>query len=233
MRYDLVTDVRTSPSTRRAILQQADSLLDVFGTKEGIDFLLPLVISFLNDRDWEVRLSFLEAVKVTNERERAAAATITPTPESLDNQPTNHAHCDANCLQQTHLVTRIQATVVEEFLLPCVEQALSDPVESVVIYSILSLTKMAQMNKLKPQTLISTVKKGIALLCHPSSAIRRAYVHLVVTAAKSLDPIRVLVSLMRVLKPVTAVYPVDMSTPESFARCLRSPLSQVREGGWR
>ena len=50
------------PATRAAVLAGADALASFFGRAEANDFLVPLLITCLNDRSWTVRLAFFERI---------------------------------------------------------------------------------------------------------------------------------------------------------------------------
>ena len=55
---EMATGKGASPDVRRALLQGLEGLSQVFGRQETHDYLLPLVITFLNDRDWQLRAEF-------------------------------------------------------------------------------------------------------------------------------------------------------------------------------
>ena len=57
---ELATGRSTTPSIRRALLQRMPRLCAFFGRSETHDYLLPLVITFLNDRDWQLRADFFK-----------------------------------------------------------------------------------------------------------------------------------------------------------------------------
>ncbi|KAK9909837.1 hypothetical protein WJX75_008190 [Coccomyxa subellipsoidea] len=59
---DLVVSPRSTPFSRRAILPHLPHLATVLGRKLSNDFLLPTMITFLNDRDWQTRAAFFRDV---------------------------------------------------------------------------------------------------------------------------------------------------------------------------
>ncbi|BDA42626.1 probable phosphoinositide 3-kinase regulatory subunit 4 [Coccomyxa sp. Obi] len=59
---DLVVSPRSTPFSRRAILPHLPHLASVLGRKLSNDFLLPTMITFLNDRDWQTRAAFFRDV---------------------------------------------------------------------------------------------------------------------------------------------------------------------------
>eukprot|EP00873_Tetraselmis_striata_P002336 jgi/Tetstr1/422600/TSEL_013406.t2 len=59
---ELVTGPRSSPATRRALMQHCSGLAAFFGRRTANDFLLPLLITFLNDREWRVRGAFFKHI---------------------------------------------------------------------------------------------------------------------------------------------------------------------------
>eukprot|EP00898_Chlorokybus_atmophyticus_P003180 jgi/Chlat1/3863/Chrsp26S04158 len=55
---ELVTGPQSTPAVRRTLVAHVPALCSFFGRRESNDFLLPLLISFLNDRDRQLRASF-------------------------------------------------------------------------------------------------------------------------------------------------------------------------------
>ena len=52
----------TGPSTRAAVLAGADSLAVFFGRQDANDYLVPLLITCLNDKSWTLRAAFFEKI---------------------------------------------------------------------------------------------------------------------------------------------------------------------------
>ena len=50
------------PPTRAAVLAGADALASFFGRADANDFLVPLLITCLNDRSWRLRVAFFERI---------------------------------------------------------------------------------------------------------------------------------------------------------------------------
>ena len=57
--HDLAVGPATGAAARCALLPWLDALAGLLGRREANDFLLPLAITFLNDRDWRARAAFL------------------------------------------------------------------------------------------------------------------------------------------------------------------------------
>src|SRR5689334_10026090 len=64
--YEIVVEMLTkdqSTAVRRTLLSDITRLCIFFGRQRTNDFLLPLIITFLNDRhDWELRCAFFQSI---------------------------------------------------------------------------------------------------------------------------------------------------------------------------
>lgn len=59
---ELVMGQKQTPNVRRALLLHVKELCDFFGDKQCNEFLLPILLAFLNDRDQELRAVFFEQI---------------------------------------------------------------------------------------------------------------------------------------------------------------------------
>ncbi|KAL3131972.1 hypothetical protein ABBQ38_007667 [Trebouxia sp. C0009 RCD-2024] len=59
---ELVVGPKSTAATRKAILPLMDDLAAFLGRRESNDFLLPAMITFLNDRDWQLRAAFFHHI---------------------------------------------------------------------------------------------------------------------------------------------------------------------------
>lgn len=68
--YEIVVEMLTkdqSTAVRRTLLSDITRLCIFFGRQRTNDFLLPLIITFLNDRhDWELRCAFFQSITKSN-----------------------------------------------------------------------------------------------------------------------------------------------------------------------
>lgn len=133
---------------KRALLTDMTRLCDFFGLEGVMAFVLPQLLSFLNDRkDWQLRVELFE------------------------------------CLPSVCSIIGRAAT--EHFVLPCLETALVDAVESVVSRALQCLAQLLTMGLMTRSALLgvyssnsSESKPGLLhtyaslLLVHPSADIR-------------------------------------------------------------
>jgi hypothetical protein len=73
-----------SVAARCALLANVGALCEFFGRKMANDFLLPLLITTLNDRSWELRATFFEHI--------AGVAKCVAPPLAAVFRPTKHLH---------------------------------------------------------------------------------------------------------------------------------------------
>ena len=59
---ELVVGARSGAWSRRALLPHLPRLLAFLGRRHANDYLLPTIITFLNDRDWQLRAAFFRHI---------------------------------------------------------------------------------------------------------------------------------------------------------------------------
>jgi hypothetical protein len=96
----------------------------------------------------------------------------------------------------------IGPAVTTEYILPCVENALADVEDRVIVKAIQCLHSLIQMGLLAKFLVVDTVTNAVPLLLNPCSSIREASICLVTTAMQRLGPIDSMVFLFPVLRSV-------------------------------
>lgn len=112
-------------------------------------------------------------------------------------------------------------TVTAECILPCVENAIYDVEERVVLCSLRSLSTLVQLSLLSRFLLVDFVKKVLPLLVHPSDSLRDATIDFLVQASKSLG---VVDSTVFLIPEIREALKYDLSGIELSKSVLKNTL---------
>lgn len=156
---ELVTGPKSTSAVRAAILRHVSPLCTFFGRRGSHDFLLPLLITFLNDRDDRLRAAFFEQAASSGARTWGGDA-------HLVNKPSPVA--SAYMLEDRGL----GRASLEAFLLPCIEQALNDTEETVLAAALGCLTALTVRGLLRKKVVLEATEWTAPLLCHPARWVR-------------------------------------------------------------
>ncbi|KAI9635914.1 uncharacterized protein MKK02DRAFT_25800 [Dioszegia hungarica] len=183
----LLTD--PSVQVKRATLSSIADLCLFFGRQKSNETVLSHLVTYLNDRDWTLRLAFFEGI--------------------------------------VGVGAFIGLKAVEEYILPLMQQALSDPEEAVVARVLTSLTSLASLGLLARMRIWDIFQAVRGLLCHPDTWIRQGAVGLVAAAAKNLPPSDVWCILYPALRTMLRSDILVVDEP-SMLSSLLSPLSRAK-----
>jgi len=89
----------------------------------------------------------------------------------------------------------------QNFILPCMEQALFDVEEFVIQRAVSALTALCEMGLFEKKIIMEIVDKVTPLLCHPSTWIRNETIKLMVAMANALGIARSFCTLVPAIKP--------------------------------
>jgi hypothetical protein len=156
---ELVTGPKSTSAVRAAILRHVSPLCTFFGRRGSHDFLLPLLITFLNDRDDRLRAAFFEQAASSGARTWGGDAHVVNKPSPL---------ASAYLLDDRGL----GRASLEAFLLPCIEQALNDTEETVLAAALGCLTALTARELLRKKVLLEATEWTAPLLCHPARWVR-------------------------------------------------------------
>lgn len=116
---------------------------------------------------------------------------------------------------------------VGEFLLPCIEQAFSDPEDSVTYQALLCFSNLCGFQWLRRTHVLEMVRKISPLLVSSNDFLRYASGRAVSAAATCLaDPLGM---LLPILHPYLEHVPVDSISTEVLLHCLKPPQALVSE----
>ncbi len=119
-------------------------------------------------------------------------------------------------------------TITSECILPCVENAIYDVEEKVVVCAVRCLTSLASLGLLSKFIIVDFTKKCRGLLLHPSATIRDVIVSFLMAATERLGHIDALVFL---LPEISELLTYDLRgasslTADLLTAALVSPLSR-------
>mmetsp|Transcript_4856 Transcript_4856/g.17598 ORF Transcript_4856/g.17598 Transcript_4856/m.17598 type:complete len:1806 (+) Transcript_4856:266-5683(+) len=174
--------------TRRTLLNDAAQLCEFLGHAQSNNALLPLLVTFLNHKEWRLRAAFLKGIA-----------------------------------EMGALVGRIN---LENFLVPCVEQALGDAEEAVVLAALECLQHLTRQQLLTRRVLLPPLRTFVRpLLGHPSFALRAAALRVAVAAAHALGAVDAHVFLRPLLAPALAREPAELGSVDLLREALHPPVS--------
>lgn len=90
---------------------------------------------------------------------------------------------------------------LQMYILPCIEQALVDVEEAVIVCAVKSLGTLCELGLFESETIIENVKKVAPLLFHPSDGIRDSVVEFICKSSQHLGIVDTYVFLRPVLQP--------------------------------
>jgi phosphoinositide-3-kinase regulatory subunit 4 len=157
----LLTD--SDSTVRRAFLGSISTLCVFFGSTKSADVILSHLNTYLNDRDWELKVAFFETI--------------------------------------VGVATYVGGASLEEFILPLMVQALSDPEDTVVERVLRSFSAIANLGLFQRSTTWELVDIVSRFSMHPNNWIREAAVEFVATATKYLsiaDCYGIIIPMMKV-----------------------------------
>ena len=176
-----------SSLVQRALLKNITILCTFLGRKRTTDVILPLLFTFLNGRDRELRAAFFEHI--------IAIGVI------------------------------VGAVSMKMFILPCIEQAVGDVEEAVVIRAVRCLESACSLHLLDRRTLLDLAKKICPLLLHPNTGVRYSVVGFIVAASRYLGFPDHFVMLLPILKPyIRSSYIGKVLTEKDIIGVLYDPL---------
>ena len=192
-----------SSQSKQALLSDLPRLCNFFRAEYSFQ-LLPVIVSFLNDRkDWQLRAALCR-------------------------------HLPSVCISVGRAAT-------EQFVIPCIETALNDEVEKVIIEALNCLSTLISLSLLTRVTLLGNelagnssprrsrrkkqgvVKKCASLLVNPSPIVRKYAAALVITSWKILDETDAEVFLNILLRPYLRYKPMAFDSMLHLFACLKPP----------
>jgi len=115
---------------------------------------------------------------------------------------------------------------LQHFILPCIEQALTDMHELVVEGAVRSLAGLVELGLLPMEASLRTAQVSLPLLLHPSSFLRLGVIGFLCALAKQLGSASSYCLLLPLLKPYLR-HNIWMFTPEALQDALLSPVSRL------
>ena len=155
-----------SSLVKMTLLKDVTRLCVFFGRVRTNNFLLPMLITFLNERDdWQLRATFFECIA-------GVSSFVGP-------------------------------VALQQFLLPCIEQALQDVEELVIERALSCLISIVEMDLIDEPTMVQLATRIIPLLHHPGQCIRDAVIKVITTfvVSSKLDHAAVQIQLVPQLRP--------------------------------
>eukprot|EP00727_Mastigamoeba_balamuthi_P002364 m51a1_g12124 hypothetical protein (1463) ;mRNA; f:75-5247 len=194
---DILQDLMTRSCTsaiKRAFLHDTARLCTFFGQQRTNDFLLPLVITFLNDKDWRLRASVF------------------------------------------HNIVGIAAFVgrhsLESFILPCIQQALSETEEYVVEQAIGSLACLCELGLFRKQMMFEICERCSPLLLHPNAWIRFGAISAIDAVCSKMSVADVYCFVLPKLRPFLT-HEIVHVTKETLLQAVIPPVSRAAFGKTR
>ena len=106
----------------------------------------------------------------------------------------------AFCAKIASVCAFLGPTVSSDCILPCIENALVDVEEKVVLRAVQCLTNLVELSLLSSLLIVDTVKNVTPLLLHPSKSVQNASIQLVTAAAKLVGIVDSSVILLPIIK---------------------------------
>lgn len=176
----------SSSAIKIALLQDITKLGVFFGRDKVNGQILPLLITTLNDKDWNLRASFFE-------------------------------HMIGICI----FVGRLS---LQDFILPCIEQALYDPEPFVIEKALQNLTVLCQLELFDDKVIEELSSRVSPLLCYPSAWIRRAAIEFCIAIGDRLGPSKTHCHIIPRISPFLQ-HEVVLIDRKAFPHAVRPPLS--------
>eukprot|EP00743_Colponemidia_sp_Colp-15_P007673 GILK01008305.1.p1 GENE.GILK01008305.1~~GILK01008305.1.p1 ORF type:complete len:1294 (-),score=251.52 GILK01008305.1:386-4267(-) len=173
---------------KRVLLSDIVRLCIFFDRVRTNTFVLPLLITFLNDRDHELRSAFFRHIV-------GISAFVSP-------------------------------ISLQEFILPCIEQALLDVEDLVIESALLGLASLCRLGLFNKRSGMDIVRRAAPLLLHPNTWIREAATSVISDLTASLHAADVYAFLRPIIRPFLKF---DLVSYDSYSLGLavKSPVSRL------
>jgi phosphoinositide-3-kinase regulatory subunit 4 len=184
----LLTD--SDAAVKRSLLSGIAPMCTLLGNVTTNDVLLSHMITYLNDRDWQLRDAFFEAIP--------------------------------------HLAIVAGSRSVEEYIIPLMVQALSDPEDFVVVRVLAGLGQVVTAGSsllLSKFQIFDLVGATAGFLCHSNLWIRQAAARFLVDATAHLDATDVWAIVYPSIRPLLKYELEDLSAL-SIIESAKAPLSR-------
>ncbi|KAL4390760.1 hypothetical protein AHAS_Ahas03G0177300 [Arachis hypogaea] len=117
-------------------------------------------------------------------------------------------------------------TSVEKYLLPYIEQALSDKTEAVIVKALDCLTILCRSGFFQKRILLEMIEHSFPLLGYPSEWVKRSAVSFIAASSESLGTVDSYVFLAPVIRPFLHRQPVTLASEQVLLSCLKPPVSR-------
>ena len=128
--------------------------------------------------------------------------------------------------QIVHICIFVGQTSVESYLLPYIEQALSDVEETVIVDALECLAAICKHKLLRKRVLLGAVERAAPLLCHPSQWVRRSAITFVASTGENLELVDSHAFLLPILSRFMRREPVSLHVESALSACLKLPMSR-------
>eukprot|EP00850_Spirogloea_muscicola_P015320 SM000116S24241 [mRNA] locus=s116:231404:242857:- [translate_table: standard] len=224
----LATGIRGTPAVRCALLRQVTALCRFFGRRGTADFLLPLLSTFLNDRDAATRAAFFAWAALP------LARTIGPTGLEAFLLPLLEQSLGAGeepaviaaglaCLASLALASASSSAMDNE-------DAQSPPpgaTNKLKLQSKLAAPPKSQPGQLlRKRALLRAVEAAAPLLCFPTPWVRRGAAALAAAAARALSPVDAHALLAPLLVPFLLRRPSSLASEAALLAALQAPMAR-------
>jgi phosphoinositide-3-kinase, regulatory subunit 4 len=176
-------------SVRRAFLTSVPELCMFFGPADSNDILLAHLNTYLNDRDWMLKVAFFDTI--------------------------------------VGISTFIGSVSLEEFILPLMIQALTDPEETVVQAALHSLAQLASLGLLSQPKIWELVEVIARFTMHPNIWVREAAAEFLSTSTQFISQAEIRCMILPVVKPYLKVDIVPEFSELSLLDALKRPLTRA------
>eukprot|EP00850_Spirogloea_muscicola_P001771 SM000006S19536 [mRNA] locus=s6:1491579:1504808:+ [translate_table: standard] len=224
----LATGIRGTPAVRCALLRQVTALCRFFGRRGTADFLLPLLSTFLNNRDAATRAAFFAWAALP------LARTIGPTGLEAFLLP----------LLEQSLGAGEEPAVIAAGLACLASLASASASSSAMDNEDAQSPRPGATNKLKlpsklaappksqpgpllrRRALLQAVEKAAPLLCFPTPWVRRGAAALAAAAARALSPVDAHALLAPLLVPFLLRRPSSLASEAALLAALQAPMAR-------
>lgn len=114
---------------------------------------------------------------------------------------------------------------IERFLLPYIDQGLSDNMEVVIVNVLECLTMLCNSNLLRKKILLDMIERAFPLLCFPLLCVRRAAISFIATSSKIMGLVDSNIYIYPLLYPFLQRKPNYLSSEVSLLASLKPPVS--------
>ena len=219
------------PPTRAAVLAGADALASFFGRADANDFLVPLLITCLNDRSWRLRVAFFERIAAVARFVGVASAEAFLLPcveRCLADDSDEVAAAALRCLgdmcgadvdearagASTRGLSRSSSLETSE--------TSSDPPFDPSVSSDVAQTHGATLRK---RSVLAAAKRAAPALCHPAGAVRAEARRFFEAASKRLGAADAFALLLPLARPFLAARFASLGAAAADVLADRSALA--------